>query len=169
MEERVVPIAGDQKRLGRLFWTFATIGLLFFAFVTIPPGARRCRALGADLDRAQSLRDGLILKRDALLQCERALKSDPFFNEAMLRDKMKYRKSGEVEVRTAAEPAPLFAVAGLRVPDFMPSPPTAKTLRAHIADWSLLFSSALLVATAFLFFDKPASRPLRRLSLPPRG
>ncbi len=169
MEKGLAPIAGGQRSHGRLFWTFATIGLLFFAFVTIPPGARRSRALSADLERARSLRDGLAVKRDALLQCERALKSDAFFNEAMLRDKMKYRKSGEVEVRTAGDPAPLFAFAGIRVPDFVPSPPAAKSLRAHIADWSLLIASALLVATAFLFFDRPASRPLRRLSLPPRG
>ncbi len=169
MEKRVVPLAGDRKTLSVLFWLFAAAGLLVFAVVTIPPGIGRSTVLEDNLLRARALRDGLALKEQALFQYERSLKSDPFFNEAMLRGKMKYRRSGETEVRTEGEAAPLFAVATMQVPDFAPVGHRSSTLEADVANWALLVASALLLASAFLFFDRPALPRLRHITLPGRA
>ena len=140
-------------------------GLVLFAMVTIPPGARRGRALAADFMRAGAVRSGLEYKRDALLGYERALKTDPFFNEAVLRSKLRYRRPGEVELRTSGEPPSVTAAAGLRVPDFVPSRLPAASGRDQMSNWALLLTSALLLATAFLLFDSPAAPALKHISL----
>ena len=139
-----------------LFWTFATAGLVLFAIVTIPPGARRSSATSRDLIRATAIHAAHQYKHTVLEQCERGLMTDPFFNEAVLRAKMKYRKPGEIEVSVTPRQASIVPAAAPRIPDFIPSPPLVESFRAQLMSCSILVMSALLLAVAFLFFDGPA-------------
>ncbi len=166
MEKAVARSVRQGKIYSVIFWTLAAVGLLLFAFVTIPPGARRSRALRADLDRARAIHAGLEYTRDAYEQCERALMTDPFFIEAVMRAKMRYRKPGEIEIVTGAASTSFVPVSVPDVPDFVPSPPPARTSRKRVAGWALLVASALLLAAAFLFFDRPMVDRYGRL-IPP--
>ena len=162
-------VARDDSRSGSYagtFWTLAAAGLVLFAMVTIPPGARYSRALRADLDRARRIHAALEYKEDAFRQFERALKTDPFFNEAVMRAKMKYRKPGEVDVPTGRASA-AFVPAGIpAIADFVPSRPQPPSLRQRITSWAFLVTAALLLAMAFLFFDRPPVDRYGRL-IPP--
>lgn len=157
MDQRIATMRLDSGRKAPvLFWTFTVAGLALFASVTIPPGARRSSALRRDLDRAMAIHAGYQYKHTVLKQWERGLKTDPFFNEALLRAKMRYRKPGEIEVQVATRQASIIPAAMPRIPDFIPSPPLAASFRAQLMSWSILVMSALLLAAAFLFFDGPA-------------
>ena len=168
MEQRLGPAPGESRRKNytATFWTLAAAGLVLFAMVTTPPGARRSRALRADSERAASIRAGLEYKYDAFQQSERALKTDPFFNEAIMRAKMKYRKPGETEVKTGVSHASFMSMGVPAIPAFIPSRPKAPSHRQRIVSWALLVTSALLLAVAFLFFDRPALDRYGRL-IPP--
>ena len=139
------------------FWALAGMGLLLFAIVTIPPGARRSRALKRDLDRANAITAALQDRENRYQQHERALKTDPFYNEAVMRSKMHYRKPGEMEVAAGSGTTSVATIEGPRIPDFVPTPPAATSFSAQVTNWALLVMSALLLAVAFLFFDRPVS------------
>jgi len=156
MEKTVAPAESRRRNFTVTFWVLAAGGMVLFAMVTIPPGARRSRALRADLERARAVCGALRQKREAYLQCERALKTDPFFNEAVMRAKMKYRKPGEVEIKTGAARASFVPVRIADIPEFSPAPPPAAGPRERVVSWALLVACALLLAIAFLFFDRPA-------------
>lgn len=164
MEKALAPPFGRRKDLDRFFWALAAAGLVLFAIVTIPPGMRRNRALGKDLRRANAIHGGLLYKQRAFSQCERALKTDPFFCEAVLRAKMKYTRPGESVMHTGAHTRSLTPVDVPRVPDFVPSRTARVGLRAQIANWALLLTSALLLTGAFVFFDRSGGAPVGRRS-----
>jgi len=157
MEKAVAPNPRSHRRLQKAFWLPAVAGLLLFALVTIPPGARRSRALGRDLQRAERIGTSLAHKRQILSEYERALKTDPFFNEAVLREKMKYRKPGEGVIEMNRDDG-IFSASLGEVPPFRPSARPPRSLRRHVLNWSLLLASGLLVGAAFLYFDVPARR-----------
>ncbi|MCD6404520.1 MAG: hypothetical protein J7M19_01690 [Planctomycetes bacterium] len=155
MEKAVAFSLSRRKDSDRLFWVFAVAGLLLFAIVTIPPGARRASALKGDLQRARAIHARVKSREAAFLQCERALKSDPFFNEAVLRAKMKYTKPGEEVVGPAVRMSSVIPVALPAIAQFRPSRPSSPDTRQQVASWAMLLASALSLAAAFLLFDRP--------------
>lgn len=157
MEKAVALTTSRRNDLDRMFWALAAVGLLLFGIVTIPPGARRSRALSVELRRATAVHTRLQSKEKAFVQYERALKTDPFLNEAALRGKMKYRKPGEKVIQTGA--AVFAPVLTREVGEYIPSRPAMPSLRRQIANWALLLASALLIAAAFIFFDGPSFSP----------
>jgi hypothetical protein len=165
MEKALAPTVSRQRSLDRFFWVLAAAGLVLFAVVTVPPGASRNRALARDLQRASAIHAGLSYKQRAYTQYERALKTDPFFCEAVLRARMKYTRPGENVIPMAAQGDAFTPVDVPKVPDFVPSRPSPPPLRAQIANWAVLLTSALLLAAAFIFFDRPAAIFHRRVKL----
>lgn len=156
-----------QGELDRMFWALLTVGLLLFAMVTIPPGARHARALRQDLMRARAAMNELQGVRQVLSQRERALQSDPFYNEAVLRAKMKHTKPGEKEVNMA-QPGRWPGL--IETPETKPYAPTgnrATPIARSVTSWALLSASFLLMASAFIFFDRPSSPAPKARPLPP--
>lgn len=143
-----------------MFWLLLATGLLLFAIVTIPEGARRSRALAQDLERARRITAGLESTNEMLTQRERALRGDPFFTEAVLRTKLKYTRPGEQEIRTGL-PAGAALVETPIVASFVPGGAEEKKLPTRVADWALFAASVLLVAGAFILFDHPSTTESR--------
>jgi len=142
-----------------MFWLLLVAGLLLFALVTIPPGARRAGALRQDLARAQAVAVQLEKVNETLGRRERALESDPFYNELVLRSKMKYTKPGEKEIQTTPPGKTVALVDTPPIRPYLPSSIPDPGVAERITNWALLATSALLVAAAFIFFDQPARAP----------
>jgi hypothetical protein len=140
-----------------MFWLFLVAGLLLFSIVTIPPGARRARALRSDVDQAQRIVGQLEQVNETLTLRERALQSDPFYNELVLRSRMKYTKPGEKEVQTTVPGSRIALADTPQVDNFTPSPAAEPGLAAQVTNWALLAASAMMVAAAFILFDRPAT------------
>ncbi len=159
MEKAVAFPLSRRKDSDRMFWVLAVAGLLLFAIVTIPPGARYARTLKGDLQRARAIEAKAKSCQAAFLQCERALKGDPFFNEAVLRAKMKYTKPGEEVVGPPVRMSSVIPVALPATTEFRPSRTSLPNTRQQVAAWAMLLASALSLAAAFLFFDQPPATP----------
>lgn len=158
MEKAVAPRMADCRAADRMFWVLLTAGLTLFALVTIVPGARQSRALRADVARAKAVTRQLEEANRTLEAREAALAGDPFYNEALLRDKMKYTKPGEKEIEMAPTRDRHFFTETPATATFVPSRMDTAGFGDRVASMSLLAASALLIAAAFVFFDKPAVR-----------
>jgi len=157
MEKAVTVIASRRKDVDRMFWFLLAAGLLLFALVTIPPGARHARALRQDTERARRIVAQLERTNETLVQRERALQSDAFFNELVMRTKMKYTRPGEQEIQTTVPGRTVGLVDAPIVEDFIPTQAPAPGPAAQVTNWALLAASAILVASAFILFDRPSS------------
>ncbi len=155
MEETVTSVNDRRKDVDRMFWILLVAGLLLFGMVTIPPGARKARALRQDLEKAQAVCAQLEKLNETLSQRERALQSDPFYNEVVLRSKMKYTKPGEKEIQTTPPGQSVALVDTPPIKPYTPSRLPESELTERITSWALLVTSAVLVAAAFIFFDQP--------------
>jgi len=158
MAKAVTVIASNRKDVDRMFWVLLVAGLLLFALVSIPPGARRSNALRQDAERARQIVAQLDEVNETLSHRERALQTDPFFNEVVLRAKMKYARPGEKEIQTTIAGGTVALVDTPAVGSFIPSPTPAAGIAAQVTNWALLVASGLLVATAFILFDQPSRR-----------
>jgi len=156
MEKAVAPITYRQKDLDRMFWLLLVAGLVFFAIVTVPPGARRARSLRQDAERAQRAVTELERTHETLSLRERALQSDPFYNELVLRTGMKYTRPGEKEIQTTLPGSSAAVAADAPVDPFVPSPAAGPGMAAQVTNWALLAASAVMVAAAFILFDRPS-------------
>jgi hypothetical protein len=158
MEKAVADTPLDSRAADKMFWVLLTAGLLLFAIVTIPPGARETGHLKANLLRAQEANRQLAVTEQILRDREKALVSDPWYNEAVLREKMKYARPGEKQVDVPSTQDRSLLVGIPKPQEYVPDRTRPAGAISRVMSWSLLAASALLVATAFIFFDRPASR-----------
>jgi hypothetical protein len=158
MEKAVAETPLDSRAADKMFWVLLTAGLLLFAIVTIPPGAREAGHLKANLLRAREASRQLTITDNILRDREKALQNDPFYAEAALRANMKYTKPGEKEISVPQTQDRSLLVGIPKPEEYVPDRMRATGVVSRMTSWSLLAASALLVATAFIFFDRPASR-----------
>jgi cell division protein FtsB len=156
MEKAVTVVTARRSDLDRMFWVLLAAGLLLFAIVTLPPGAARASAMGRDVENTRRIVAQLEQANDVLSQRERALQSDPFYEEMVLRSKMKYTRPGEKEIQTTLPGRTIAMVEAPAVDVFVPSPAPAAGLAAQVINWALLAASTIMVAAAFILFDQPS-------------
>ena len=152
MEQAVSRRKGGKANLDVTFWILLAAGLALFLLVTVTPGARHSWALRGDLARATAVKGRLDATVNMLEARERALAGDPFYNEAVLREKMKYTRPGEKEVQMPRK-ASLVTVPGTK--DFVPPKREEPCIAANVTSWTLLAAAGVLVLAAFIFFDRP--------------
>jgi len=155
MEKAVTSKAADTRTRDKLFWGLLAAGLLLFAVVTIPPGAREAAFARENLVRVQTVSQELATTEGILRDRERSLQTDPFANEAVLRSRMKYTKPGEREVPVEQTQDRRLLVESPKPATYVPLPMQPAGVAGRVTNWALLAASALLVAGAFIFFDRP--------------